>query len=166
VEKSSSLVYTPDRSDYRKIAQENWGLSDLQMEGMHVHHHPPRSSGGRNIPEHLYVCSPDVHQYVWHRGYAFPKMASEGGKLSAIVRRKQAEERKKLPEEEQKKQREERRVKREEKRKRRERREELRLKKLTKAALAKSWGRLTTTDGAEYQALKNTLVEEGLLLPD
>jgi hypothetical protein len=38
------------------------------MIGMHVHHHPPRSQGGRNIPEHLYVCSPSIHYLGWHMG--------------------------------------------------------------------------------------------------
>jgi hypothetical protein len=50
------------------LAQFHWGLTDEQMIGMHVHHHPPRSKGGRNIPEHLYVCSVAMHYIGWHRG--------------------------------------------------------------------------------------------------
>jgi hypothetical protein len=61
-----AIVLSKERYNYRKIAQEHWGLSDEQMEGMHVHHHPPVYLGGRNIPEHLYVCSPEMHQHGWH----------------------------------------------------------------------------------------------------
>lgn len=168
MDKSLSLVYFPERSDYRKIAQENWGLTDLQMKNMHVHHQPPRSKGGRNIPEHLYVCSPDVHQYIWHKGSAFPKLASEGGNLSAIVRRKKAEERKKLPKEEQKRQKEERRQKRRERKRREQIREKTRLQELAKSALQLSRNQKMTglMNEVEYQNLVWALVEEGLLLMD
>jgi hypothetical protein len=50
----------------RNIARKHWGLTKEQMVGMHVHHFPPRSEGGRDIPEHLYVCSPEFHKKVWH----------------------------------------------------------------------------------------------------
>jgi hypothetical protein len=63
-----SLVLSREASNYRKVAQEHWGLTDEQMIGMHVHHEPPRSRGGRNIPEHLYVCSVSVHYLGWHKG--------------------------------------------------------------------------------------------------
>ena len=53
-------------ANYRKIARENWNLSDAQMAGMHVHHRIPRSSGGTNDPSNLYVCSPWYHSNVWH----------------------------------------------------------------------------------------------------
>jgi hypothetical protein len=66
MDKSVSLVLSQERWDYRKVAQENWGLTNEQMKGTHVHHHPPKSEGGRNIPEHLYVCSPSMHAYGWH----------------------------------------------------------------------------------------------------
>ena len=52
---------------YRKIAQENWGLTKQQMEGMHVHHRIPVSEGGTNDPTNLYVCSPSCHA-MWHSG--------------------------------------------------------------------------------------------------
>ena len=63
----SSIVLIP-KKPYRKIAQENWGLSDDQMKGMHVHHRIPRSKGGTDAPENLYVCSPSFHQEIWHNG--------------------------------------------------------------------------------------------------
>lgn len=56
------------RTHYRKTAQLNWGLTDKQMKGMHVHHRIPRSKGGTDAPENLYVCSPWFHQEVWHKG--------------------------------------------------------------------------------------------------
>lgn len=55
-----------DRRLYRDIAQENWGLSEQQMTGMHVHHRIPLSKGGTNDPSNLYVCSPQFHAWVWH----------------------------------------------------------------------------------------------------
>ena len=109
MDKEVSIVLSKENTDYRGVAQRNWGLSDEQMSGKHVHHEPPRALGGRNIPEHLYVCSPDMHQEGWHKGVSFPKLASEGGRLSGIVRRKQAEERKKLSKEEREKLKEEKR---------------------------------------------------------
>lgn len=63
-----SIVISQESFNYRKLAQHSWGLTDEQMIGMHVHHHPPRSQGGRNIPEHLYVCSLSVHYIGWHKG--------------------------------------------------------------------------------------------------
>jgi hypothetical protein len=47
-----------DKRPYRKIAQDNWGLTDEQMKGMHVHHRIPVSLGGTN------VCSPEFHARV------------------------------------------------------------------------------------------------------
>ena len=75
-----SLVLSRERRDYRKVAQENLGLTDVQMQGMHVHHHPPVSEGGRNVPEHLYVCSPSMHAYGWHSGGYFIEKATEAGR--------------------------------------------------------------------------------------
>ena len=54
------------RRPYRQIAQENWGLTDDQMAGMHVHHRVPQSQGGGNDPTNLFVCSPWFHAHVWH----------------------------------------------------------------------------------------------------
>ena len=34
------------------------------MKNVDVHHNPPRCEGGRNIPEHLYVYSPELHAAV------------------------------------------------------------------------------------------------------
>lgn len=82
MEKSSSLVLV-DKRPYRKIAQENWGLTNQQMKGMHVHHRIPRSRGGTNDPSNLYVCSPWFHQNVWHNGEEFIAWAIEGGIRSA-----------------------------------------------------------------------------------
>jgi hypothetical protein len=66
MDRNLSIVLSTHKTRYRRIAQLAWGLTDKQMVGMHVHHQPPVSEGGRNIPEHLYVCSPSVHQYGWH----------------------------------------------------------------------------------------------------
>ena len=52
----SVAIIKVDKRHYRKIAQENWGLTDAQMKGMHVHHRIPRSQGGTNDPSNLYVC--------------------------------------------------------------------------------------------------------------
>jgi hypothetical protein len=49
------------------------------MKGKHVHHHPPVSEGGRNIPEHLYVCSPSIHTHGWHNGDYFIEQATIAG---------------------------------------------------------------------------------------
>jgi hypothetical protein len=78
--KSVSLTYFPPTRDYRKAAQLAWGLTDKQMNGMHVHHQPPRSEGGRNVPEHLYVCSPSIHAQGWHNGEYFIEQATAAGK--------------------------------------------------------------------------------------
>ena len=118
-----SIVLLKETTDYRSVAQRHWNLTDEQMRGMHVHHEPPAALGGRNIPEHLYVCSPEMHLGGWHKGAKFPMMASEGGRLSAIVRRKNAKERAKLSDEEKeelKKQKKERVKKRKEKEKKKE----------------------------------------------
>ena len=50
----------------RNIARKHWGLTKEQMRGMHVHHFPHRCDGGKDIPEHLYVCSPEMHKTGWH----------------------------------------------------------------------------------------------------
>jgi hypothetical protein len=83
MEKSLSIVLSPEVSDYRKVAQKSWGLTDEQMKGKHVHHHPPRSEGGRNIPEHLYVCSPSMHSHGWHDGEYFIEQAAIGATKGA-----------------------------------------------------------------------------------
>lgn len=66
----SSIVKVPSErlnpTVIRNIARKNWGLTWEQMEGMDVHHFPPRSQGGNDIPEHLYICSRYVHQNWWH----------------------------------------------------------------------------------------------------
>ncbi len=83
MEKHVSIVLSPNQSNYRKVAQRNWGLTDEQMKNKHVHHYPPVSQGGRNIPEHLYVCSPSMHTHGWHNDAQFISYAAEGGKKNA-----------------------------------------------------------------------------------
>ena len=63
------LIVKVDNRPYRKIAQDNWGLTDEQMIGMHVHHRIPKCKGGTNDPSNLYVCSPSFHFYAWHGGH-------------------------------------------------------------------------------------------------
>lgn len=75
MDRSVSIVLLRECSDYREVARKHWGLTKKQMKGMHVHHHPPRHLGGRNVPEHLYVCSPSMHQHGWHNDEFFVLMA-------------------------------------------------------------------------------------------
>lgn len=60
----SSIVLSSNYSNYRKLAQRHYGLTDEQMKGLDVHHNPPRCEGGRNIPEHLYVYHPATHKII------------------------------------------------------------------------------------------------------
>jgi hypothetical protein len=79
MEKTVSIVLSPHIKNHRKVAQAHWGLTDEEMNGMHVHHHPAVSEGGRNVPEHLYVCSPSMHSHGWHNGGYFIQQATEAG---------------------------------------------------------------------------------------
>jgi hypothetical protein len=63
-----TAIVRVDARPYRVIAQENWGLTDGQMKGMHVHHRIPISEGGTNDASNLYVCSGSYHAWVWHNG--------------------------------------------------------------------------------------------------
>jgi len=83
MDKSLSIVLSPEVKNYRKVAQSHWGLTDDQMKGKHVHHHPPVSDGGRNVPEHLYVCSPSMHSHGWHNGEYFIEQANIGAAKGA-----------------------------------------------------------------------------------
>ena len=85
MEKNVSLV-TVDKRHYRKIAQQNWNLTDEQMKGMHVHHRIPVSQGGTNDASNLYVCSPSFHANVWHNGiYKLVTNASEMARLGGLA---------------------------------------------------------------------------------
>ena len=64
MEREVSIVLSTERRNYRKLAQEWFGLTDEQMVGMDVHHNPPRHQGGRNIPEHLFVYHNTLHYAV------------------------------------------------------------------------------------------------------
>jgi hypothetical protein len=80
MDKNVSIVLLPDTTNYRKIAQKHWGLTDEQMKGMHVHHRVKRCDGGTNDPSNLYVCSEWYHDNVWHAGEGgFTGCASKGG---------------------------------------------------------------------------------------
>ena len=83
MEKCLSIVLSSDVKNYRKVAQVHWGLTDAQMKGKHVHHHPAVSEGGRNVPEHLYVCSPSMHAHGWHNGEYFIEQAAIGAAKGA-----------------------------------------------------------------------------------
>jgi general stress protein YciG len=83
-----ALVLLPTGS-HRDIAQKHWGLTDDQIKGMHVHHRIPRSKGGTDAPENLYVCSPSFHANVWHNGYyRIIQNASEVARLGGLARQK------------------------------------------------------------------------------
>ena len=87
MDKSVSIVKV-DQRPYRIIAQENWGLSDEQMEGMHVHHRIHRSKGGTNDPSNLYVCNPLFHKYVWHSEDSYGSLipyAIDGGRIGGSL---------------------------------------------------------------------------------
>lgn len=84
IPKERSIVKV-DKRPYRKIAQENWGLTDEQMRGKHVHHRIARSDGGTNDPSNLYVCSPSMHKWGWHNGEEWIEWAVTGGKLGGPI---------------------------------------------------------------------------------
>jgi hypothetical protein len=86
MDKEISIVKV-DKRPHRVIARENWGLTDEQMKGMHVHHRIPRSEGGTNDPSNLYVCSPSFHAYVWHDRYYFATHATKNGHDNVILKR-------------------------------------------------------------------------------
>ncbi len=86
MDKSISIVLV-DKRPHRKVAQENWGLSDEQMSGMHVHHRVPRSEGGTNDPSNLYVCSPTFHAHVWHNRQFFITAATKNGHDNVKMKR-------------------------------------------------------------------------------
>jgi hypothetical protein len=84
IPKNRSIVKV-DTRPYRKIAQENWNLTDEQMKGMHVHHRIPVSKGGTNDPSNLYVCSPSFHANIWHGGkYRIITNATEVARLGGL----------------------------------------------------------------------------------
>jgi hypothetical protein len=88
MDRNVSIVLAPGTANYRKVAQKHWGLTDEQMKGMHVHHEPPRCKGGRDIPEHLYVCSPSMHANGWHDlGFWLETQRSAAAKQPVEVRR-------------------------------------------------------------------------------
>jgi ribosomal protein L27 len=77
--KEVSIVLSVERKNYRKLAQNWYGLTDAQMEEMDVHHNPARHQGGRNIPEHLFVYHHTLHTAV--HGDDFTKWARQGGRI-------------------------------------------------------------------------------------
>ena len=97
----SAIVKVPSErlnpTAVRNIARRHWGLTKEQMKGMHVHHFPPRSEGGRDVPEHLYVCSPEFHRKAWHNDAYFMThlekaiQSSIGRKHSEETKRKKSE---------------------------------------------------------------------------
>ena len=82
VSSSPGKLLVIPKGSYRKIAQKNWGLTDKQMKGMHVHHRIPQSEGGTNDPANLYVCSPSCHS-MWHGYSYFVEWATENGKKTS-----------------------------------------------------------------------------------
>jgi hypothetical protein len=84
MDKNVSIVLVDPRH-YRKIARDNWGLTNEQMRGMHVHHRIRRCDGGTNDPSNLYVCSEWFHDNIWHAEEGgFTGCASEGGKKGGL----------------------------------------------------------------------------------
>jgi hypothetical protein len=93
MDKNVSIVKV-DKRPYRKIAQENWGLTKEQMKGMHVHHRIRRCDGGTNDPSNLYVCSPWFHRWCWHNGEEWIEWANKGGSIGGINGGKKVHEKK------------------------------------------------------------------------
>ncbi len=91
MEKSLSIVLV-DKRHYRKIAQDNWGLTNEQMKGMHVHHFFATAKGGTNDPSNLYVCSPSMHRWGWHSGEEWIEWANKGGQAGAKICAQKREE--------------------------------------------------------------------------
>lgn len=97
----SSIVRVPNTRlnavVVRNIARKHWGLTKEQMKGMHVHHFPPRSEGGKDIPEHLYICSEEFHRKIWHGNEYFMNNLMKavekntGKKQSEETKRKRSE---------------------------------------------------------------------------
>ena len=81
--KEVSIVLSVERKNYRKLAQEWFGLTDEQMIDMDVHHNPPRHQGGRNIPEHLFVYHNTLHSAV--HANDFTQFARKGGRLGGLA---------------------------------------------------------------------------------
>ena len=98
---NSAIIKVPNKRlnpiVVRNIARKNWGLTEEQMHGMHVHHFPPRSEGGKDIPEHLYVCSAEFHKKIWHGDKYYMKnlmkavACNTGKKQSEETKRKRSE---------------------------------------------------------------------------
>ena len=94
MEREVSIVLSTERRNYRKVAQDWYGLTDEQMEGMDVHHNPPRHNGGRNIPEHLYIYHTTLHVAIhgsdfidWARkgsAFAHVEKTEDGKSITAV----------------------------------------------------------------------------------
>jgi hypothetical protein len=74
--KHVSIVLSRESRNYRKLAQDWYGLTNEQMKNCDVHHNPPVHQGGRNIPEHLYVYHSTLHSEI--HGDDFTKWARKG----------------------------------------------------------------------------------------
>jgi len=88
MKKEVSIVLSVERKNYRKLAQEWYGLTDEQMKDCDVHHNPARHQGGRNIPEHLFVYHYTLHSAVHEALFILTqrKAAVKGGQ--AVKERK------------------------------------------------------------------------------
>ena len=101
MKKEVSIVLSSERKNYRKLAQEWFGLTDEQMKDCDVHHNPPRHQGGRNIPEHLFVyhytLHAAIHENNWTAWARFKGVSREqavewgraGGKIGGKRRSKE-----------------------------------------------------------------------------
>jgi len=83
MKKEVSIVLSREVKNYRRLAKEWFGLTDEQMVDMDVHHNPPRSQGGRNIPEHLFVYHFTLHAAVHETAFIlWRKEASRKGGIA------------------------------------------------------------------------------------
>jgi hypothetical protein len=83
MKKEISIVHSREESNHRKLAQDWYGLTSEQMIDMDVHHNPPRSAGGRNIPEHLFVYHRTLHAAVHENN--FTEWARKGGQIGGKI---------------------------------------------------------------------------------
>jgi hypothetical protein len=47
--------FIPNYSNYRKLAQKHYKLTDEQMMGMDVHHNPPQDVKGEEIYQNIFM---------------------------------------------------------------------------------------------------------------
>ena len=78
----SAITLSRASSNYRKVAQKWYGLTDEQMKSVDIHHNPPRNQGGRDIPEHLYLYHHTLHAMIHDKDNLVWAQKSSGNKTN------------------------------------------------------------------------------------